>query len=66
MLDKIFFEPMICRLLKESLSYVGDLLYLTGVLSVDIWFFFLCEWRIDTMHDSVKIFDQLKRIICYT
>ena len=40
MLNKIFFEPMICRLLKESLLYVGDLLYLTGVLSVDIWFFF--------------------------
>ena len=40
MLNKIFFEPMICRLLKESLSYVGDFLYLTGALSVDIWFFF--------------------------
>ena len=56
---------MICRLLKESLSYVGDSLYLTVFfLSVDIWLFFVSEWRIDTMHDSIKIFDQLKRVIC--
>ena len=36
---------MICRLLKESLSYVGDSLYLTVFfLSVDIWLFFVSEW----------------------
>ena len=57
---------MICRLLKESLSYDGNSLYVKVILSVDIWLFFVSEWRIDTVHDSIKIFDQLKRVICST
>ena len=48
-----------------TLSYDGNSLYLKVILSVDIWLF-VSEWRIDMMHDSIKIFDQLKRVICST
>ena len=55
---------MICRLLKESLSYDGNSLYLKVIFSFGKWLLFVSEWRIDTMHDSIKIFGKLKRVIC--